>query len=117
MKRAERLHAIVEMLRRSGTRGQTADRLAKELGVSVRTIKRDLDAVDASGVPVWSRPGPGGGYGLTAAAHLPPISLSPSQAVALLTAVSTAPEAPFSDLATAGVRKIVDVLDPATRAS
>ncbi|MFZ4894865.1 helix-turn-helix transcriptional regulator [Plantibacter sp. Mn2098] len=115
MKRAERLHALTEMLRRNGSRGCTADRLASEFDVSVRTVKRDLEALARSGAPVWSRPGPGGGYGLAVAASLPPISLSPAQAVALMAAVSAAPDAPYSDLAAAGVGKILDVLDPGTR--
>src|SRR5690606_42024383 len=69
------------MLRRSGQRGVSAERLASEFEVSVRTIKRDLDALESSGAPVWSRPGPGGGYGLATGASLPPVSLSSSQAV------------------------------------
>lgn len=116
MKRIERLHALSETLRRSGTRGCTAERLAGEFGVSVRTIKRDLSALERSGAPLWSRPGPGGGYGLALGASLPPVSLSPAQAVALLAAVSAASDAPYADLAAAGVRKILDVLDPRTRA-
>lgn len=115
MKRTERLHALTETLRRSGTRGCTADRLADEFGVSVRTIKRDLDALENSGAPIWSRPGPGGGYGLAGRSNLPPITLTPAQAVALLAAVTAAPDAPYADLAAAGIRKIVDVLDPRTR--
>ena len=39
-----------------------------------------------------------------------------AEAVALLAAVSAAPDAPYADAAAAGVRKILDVLDPATRA-
>lgn len=116
VKRAERLHAVSEMLRRAGTRGLSAERLATEFGVSVRTIKRDLGALDNSGVPIWSRPGPGGGYGVAAGATLPPVNLSPAQAVALLAAVSAAPDAPYADLASAGMKKILDVLDPRTRA-
>lgn len=116
MKRAERLHALSEMLRRSGARGVSAERLAREFEVSVRTIKRDLDALENSGAPIWSRPGPGGGYGLATGASLPPVSLSPAQAVALMAAVSAAPDAPYADLAAAGVQKILDVLDPRTRA-
>ena len=116
VKRAERLHALSEMLRRSGTRGVSAERLAREFGVSVRTVKRDLDGLENSGAPVWSRPGPGGGYGLAVGASLPPVSLSPAQAVALMAAVSAAPDAPYADLAAAGIQKILDVLDPRTRA-
>lgn len=84
--------------------------------MSVRTVKRDLTALENSGALLWSRPGPGGGYGLVARSTLPPVSLTPAQAVALLTAVSAAPDAPYADLALAGVRKIMDVLDPRTRA-
>lgn len=116
MKRAERLHALSEMLRRSGSRGTSAERLAREFEVSVRTVKRDLAALERGGAPLWSRPGPGGGYGLAAGASLPPVSLSPAQAVALLAAVSAASDAPYADLAAAAVRKILDVLDPRTRA-
>ena len=115
MKRVERLHALSEMLRRSGPRGCTADRLANEFGVSVRTIKRDLDALENSGAPIWSRPGPRGGYGLATQANLPPVSLTHAQAVALLAAVSAAPDAPYADLASVAIRKIIDVLDPRTR--
>lgn len=116
MKRSERLHALSEELRRSGSRGRTAAGLANDFGVSVRTIKRDLDALENTGLPIWSRPGPGGGFGVSPKSNLPPISLTPAQAVALLAAVSAAPDAPYSDLASAGVRKIMDVLDPRTRA-
>jgi predicted DNA-binding transcriptional regulator YafY len=116
VKRAERLHALSERLRRNGSRGCSAEQLAREFGVSVRTVKRDLAALENSGAPVWSRPGPGGGYGLAAGASLPPVSLSPAQAVALMAAVSAAPDAPYADLAAAGIHKILDVLDPRTRA-
>ena len=115
VKRAERLHALSETLRRHGARGRTAEQLAAEFAVSVRTIKRDLAALAGSGAPLWSRPGPGGGYGLAGGATLPPINLNPAQAVALLAAVHAAPDAPYADLARTAVRKILDVLDPATR--
>jgi len=90
--------------------------MAREFDVSVRTVKRDLAALESSGAPLWSRPGPGGGYGLAVGASLPPVSLSPAQAVALMAAVSAAPDAPYADLASAGIQKILDVLDPRTRA-
>jgi predicted DNA-binding transcriptional regulator YafY len=116
VKRTERLHALSEMLRRNGSRGCSAERLAREFDVSVRTVKRDLAALANSGAPLWSRPGPGGGYGLAIGASLPPVSLSSAQAVALMAAVSAAPDAPYADLAAAGMQKILDVLDPRTRA-
>lgn len=115
MKRSERLHAISEALRRGGAHGVTAEFLAADFGVSLRTIKRDIDALENAGLPIWAKPGPGGGYGVLAQAHLPPITLSPAQAVGLLAAVTAARDAPYSDLAAAGIRKILDVLDPPTR--
>jgi predicted DNA-binding transcriptional regulator YafY len=42
----------------------TAKELAGELEVSERTIYRDIVALSVAGVPVYSQPGPGGGYGL-----------------------------------------------------
>jgi predicted DNA-binding transcriptional regulator YafY len=44
------------------TRGRlTAEQLAEELEVSVRTVYRDLEALSAAGVPVYSEPGRNGG--------------------------------------------------------
>lgn len=115
MKRSERLHALTDALRRSGARGTTAERLANEFAVSIRTVKRDLAALESAGLPIWSRPGPGGGYGLVPGASLPPVRLSPTEAMALLAAVVVSADAPYADLAAAAAGKIVDVLDPRTR--
>jgi len=60
--RASRLVAVLLFLQ---ARGQmTAAELAGELEVSVRTIQRDLGALSAAGVPVYSERGRGGGYRL-----------------------------------------------------
>lgn len=42
----------------------TAEVLAQEFGVSVRTIYRDVGALEAAGVPVLAERGPGGGFTL-----------------------------------------------------
>jgi predicted DNA-binding transcriptional regulator YafY len=42
----------------------TAPRLAEKYGVSVRTIYRDLDAIQQAGIPLVSSPGNQGGYGI-----------------------------------------------------
>ncbi|MGM7669113.1 helix-turn-helix transcriptional regulator [Microbacterium sp. A93] len=115
MNRTERLHSLTESLRRAGTRGRTAQQLADEFEVTVRTIKRDLAAVGAGGLPVWGRTGPGGGYGLTEMSSLPPVNLTAAQALALTAAVSATAQAPFSGSARAAIRKVLDVLDPAAR--
>jgi predicted DNA-binding transcriptional regulator YafY len=113
--RTDRLHAIGEALRRGGRRGRTADSLAAEFEVSTRTIKRDLASLMAQGLPMWARTGPGGGYVLDERGSLPPVNLTAAQAVALSAAVAVASGAPFGDAARAATRKVLDVVDPATR--
>lgn len=60
--RAERLLSILMILQGRGS--LTAERLARELKVSVRTIYRDIASLSAIGVPVYGDGGPGGGYAL-----------------------------------------------------
>jgi len=57
--------------------------LADRLGVSARTLRRDVEHLRDLGYPVRARPGTGGGYELTAGAALPPLGLDEEEAVAL----------------------------------
>src|SRR5512141_2627226 len=108
MKRTERLCAVAEALRRAGDRGLTAAQLAADVDVSVRTVKRDLEALASAGLPIWGRPGPGGGYGMSEGASLPPVNFTPAQALAISAAVAAAGGAPFADSARSAVHKILD---------
>ena len=60
--RASRLLAILLRLQQVGP--ATSEQLATELEVSVRTVYRDVAALQAAGVPVWTETGPGGGVRL-----------------------------------------------------
>jgi predicted DNA-binding transcriptional regulator YafY len=56
----DRLLSIVVLL--LGRDRMTAEAMAKRFEVTVRTIYRDLDAINAAGIPVVAYPGPGGGF-------------------------------------------------------
>ncbi len=60
--RADRLRSLLMLLQARGR--MTAQELARELEVSERTIYRDINALSASGVPVYAESGPGGGCAL-----------------------------------------------------
>lgn len=117
MNRTDRLFAIHEALRSARSDGITAARLAEGLEVSVRTIKRDVSALQQAGAPIWARPGPGGGYVLDASASLPPVAFTPSQAVAIAVALAVLPPgSPFAVDATTAAKKVLGTLGPTARA-
>jgi predicted DNA-binding transcriptional regulator YafY len=60
--RASRLLSILTTLQARGL--TTAEALAEECGVSLRTIYRDIDALSSAGIPVLSERGAEGGYRL-----------------------------------------------------
>lgn len=86
--------------------------------MSVRTIKRDLSALQQTGAPIRSQPGPGGGYAIEASASLPPVAFTPSQAVAVAMALAVLPPAsPFSVDARAAADKLFDTLGASARSA
>jgi predicted DNA-binding transcriptional regulator YafY len=80
--RADRLLSLVLLLQARGS--VTARSLAGELGVSVRTVYRDLAALGAAGIPVITESGPGGGCKLMDGYRFPLRGLRPDEAEALL---------------------------------
>ena len=110
--RADRLVAALLFMQR---RGQvTAAELAGELEVSVATARRDLEALSAAGIPVYSQPGRGGGWALVGGARTDLSGLSATEAQALFLLVG--PAAAVSDEAKAALRKLVRALPKPFRA-
>jgi len=64
--------------------------LADRLGVTPRTVRRDVDRLRELGYPVNASPGTGGGYQLGAGAELPPLLLDDDEAVAVAVGLRTA---------------------------
>ena len=80
MNRTDRLYALVDELRAIAPRARTARQMAGRFEVSVRTIGRDLDALQQAGVPIYATPGPGGGYAIDKDHTLPPVNFTPGVA-------------------------------------
>src|SRR5258707_15667876 len=57
--------------------------LADRLGVTTRTVRRDVDRLRDLGYPVESATGTAGGYRLGVGAALPPLLLDDDEAVAV----------------------------------
>lgn len=57
--------------------------LAERLGVTSRSVRRDVERLRDLGYPVHASKGHGGGYQLGAGAALPPLLLDPDEAVAI----------------------------------
>ncbi|MEV4871106.1 YafY family protein [Streptomyces syringium] len=64
--------------------------LAERLGVTARTVRRDVDRLRGLGYPVHSAPGTAGGYQLGPGAQLPPLLLDDEEAVAVAVGLRTA---------------------------
>jgi len=75
MRRADRLFQLVQLLR--VRRSATGRHLADELGVSLRTVYRDIRDLEYSGVPIRGEAGVG--YRLDRGFELPPLTFSEAE--------------------------------------
>lgn len=81
MRKAERLFQILNILRsRRGV--TTAEHIAEELNVSMRTVYRDIQALSLSNIPIQSEAGVG--YRLQPGFSLPPMMFEEDELEALL---------------------------------
>jgi predicted DNA-binding transcriptional regulator YafY len=80
--RLSRLTSILTILQTK--RVITSPELAKKFGVSIRTIYRDIRALESAGIPIFTEEGKG--YSLVEGYQLPPVSFTEIEANALITA-------------------------------
>jgi predicted DNA-binding transcriptional regulator YafY len=92
--------------------------LADRLGVSPRTLRRDVERLRELGYPVDANRGVDGGYQLAAGAALPPLVVDDEEAVALAIGLRLASQGSVGGIEEASVRaltKVVQVMPPRLR--
>ena len=116
MRKIDRLFEIIQLLR--GQRLRTAEFISEKLGVSVRTVYRDIQALMASGVPIEGERGIG--YVVRQPIELPPLHFSPLELQAIqlgINMVKAIADAEVTAAAKEVELKIRDVLPNASRAT
>ncbi|MFF5115434.1 helix-turn-helix transcriptional regulator [Dactylosporangium aurantiacum] len=113
MNRTDRLYALVEELRAVAPRPRSARWLATRFEVSTRTVERDISALQQSGVPIWVSLGRSGGYALDRSHTLPPLNMTPAEAVAIAVALHRLDGTPFHHAARAALHKLLAVMPAA----
>lgn len=95
------------------------EELAAELGVTTRSVRRDVDRLRRMGYPVLASQGHGGGYRLGAGRALPPLLLGVDEAVAVAVGLRLAAASGIDGLGEQALRAATaldQVLPPASRA-
>jgi predicted DNA-binding transcriptional regulator YafY len=104
--RADRLVAALLLLQARGR--VTAAELAKELEVSVKTARRDLESLSTAGLPVYAQPGRGGGWRLLGGARTDLSGLNAAETRALF--LLAGPHTRLAPEARSALRKLVRAL-------
>ena len=110
--RADRLVATLLFLQSKGQ--VTAAEVAEELEVSIKTARRDLEALSIAGIPVYSTPGRGGGWALVGGARTDLSGLTATEARTLF--LVAGPSSAVTPAAKAALRKLVQALPETFRA-
>ncbi len=112
--RVHRLLRLITLMQRGVT--MSAAELATELGVSRRTLFRDLNTLEAAGIPYDHKPSQG--YRIEPSFFLPPVNLQVSEAMGLMLMAKNAqatPQQPFSSTASEAINKLLTMMPPGIR--
>jgi predicted DNA-binding transcriptional regulator YafY len=85
----------------------TGPDLAATLGITERSVRRDVDRLRSLGYPVHATAGVGGGYRMGAGKELPPLPLEDDEAVALAVGLRAAATGPVQGAEAASLRALV----------
>ncbi len=113
----ERVLRLLALLQRRPS--WTAAELAAELGVTDRSVRRDVERLRALGYPVRAAAGVGGGYRLGAGTRLPPLLLDDEEAIATAVSLRMASGGTVAGAGEAALRalaKLDQVMPPRLRA-
>ncbi len=111
--RADRLVATLLLLQARGR--VTAAEVADELEVSVKTARRDLEALAMAGIPVYSQAGRNGGWSLVGGARTDLSGLTAAETRALF--LLAGPSAALTPEAKTALRKLVQALPETFRSA
>ncbi|TLF75921.1 helix-turn-helix transcriptional regulator [Nocardia cyriacigeorgica] len=100
----ERLLRLLSLLQTP--REWPGSELAERLGVTGRTVRRDIDRLRALGYPVEATMGAAGGYRLVAGTAMPPLLVDDDEAVALAVGLRAAAGSAIAGLEEASVRAL-----------
>ncbi len=116
MRKVDRLFEIIQLLR--GQRLRTAEYISAQLGVSVRTVYRDIQGLMASGVPIEGERGIG--YMVRQPIELPPLHFTPLELQAIQLGINMVKAVADKEVAAAAKEvelKIRDVLPDTSRST
>lgn len=99
-----RLLSLLSLLQ--SRRFWSGEELARQLAVTERSVRRDMDRLRSLGYPVHATAGVGGGYQLGAGKELPPLPLEDDEAVAVALGLRVAATGSVKGLEEASVRAL-----------
>lgn len=116
---SDRVNRLIQLITLLQTRtGWDAPSLARELGISTRTLYRDLNTLEDAGIPCRSEAG--GDYKIQQGFFLPPISLSAGEVLGLMQLtrfVGKHRERPFHAHALSAMYKMITTVPEELRAT